>query len=453
MALPKSLVSREMLSQIPGIKCSRASIMPANSSGDFTYNPSGNSRVIFQVPAFENAYMNTQRSFITFKVKAKGTLAPDVMMTDGAHIFRRMLLKNAKGTVVEDIDHYGYLCQIKSNMQTKSSLEAKASTHKDLRVMKTDRNLNDTTDYSTERTVIHELQSGLLGHEQKFMVPLGAMAAGAGHCFQLELWLSDVKDVFSSSRGSSTTGTLSYDITDVSFDIELLEVDPTIMGNINSELQDGASIPLPFKTYRSHVSQISVGSQATINISESAHDVVAVYTVLKKQDAGNVMKKDMVELTRSDLLASPFNFIGGRHIIAAGILTPADVQVTKYSYRYASKYYPLAPVNMDSDSTLALENLVSGLELFDKMPYLSDTIKVGTEFVSRFETDTFMLAQNFKATNDTIINGLNSSSSGSPITIDLSFKTSVTGVECMSFVETNNVLYVGKGGQSGLVVN
>ena len=44
-------------------------------------------------------------------------------------------------------------------------------------------------------------------------------------------------------------------------------------------------------------------------------------------------------------------------------INATDGIVSKYSYKYGSKYYPLAPVNLIGDSTLALENIFSGFEL------------------------------------------------------------------------------------------
>jgi hypothetical protein len=102
---------------------------------------------------------------------------------------------------------------------------------------------------------------------------------------------------------------------------------------------------------------------------------------------------------------------------------------------------------------LALENIVSGFELQDRLPFMSDTMIIGDQVVSRFETDTFMIAQSFKATNDAIQNGLNSSATGAAIQIDLTFAGTVSNIEVTSFVESSNVLYISKNGSSGLVVN
>ena len=159
------------------------------------------------------------------------------------------------------------------------------------------------------------------------------------------------------------------------------------------------------------------------------------------------------------IVNDPYKFIGGRKTLAsatANTLTAADstYYVTKYSFKYGSKYYPLAPVDLDVDSTIALENIVAGFEMDDKMPFLAETIRLteGTS-VPRYEALDFMIAQNFKTTNDALINGLNAASTGSPVELTVKFNASVSDVELTSFVESTFVLYISKGGQSSLVSN
>jgi len=77
MAIPQGLVSREMLTQMSGIKSTRTSLTPTNSSGTFV--PSGNNRVIFQIPSYENSFINTKRSYIHFKLQATGANAADAI--------------------------------------------------------------------------------------------------------------------------------------------------------------------------------------------------------------------------------------------------------------------------------------------------------------------------------------------------------------------------------------
>ena len=130
-AIPRGLVSREMMKMIPGIKCVRTNILPANSSGNYSWSASSNNRITFQVPQFPNSYVNTKRSFIRFllKTSSNGVLIPQ------ANVFRRMLLKSSRGQVLEDIDNYDTLCRIFQNMKSEATLKGEATSSKDIRAV------------------------------------------------------------------------------------------------------------------------------------------------------------------------------------------------------------------------------------------------------------------------------------------------------------------------------
>lgn len=448
-AIPKGLVSREMLKQMPGIKSSRTQILPSNSSGDFTYSSSGNNRIIFQIPSFENSFINTKRSYIRFKLNAL-TNGVNALVSPHAPVFKRFLLKNTRGAVLEDCDSYDVLCRIMNNLKPKSQLESKKTTHKETRVEP------ELMSFSNGKNVIHELHSGVLGGHQEFLIPVSAMAATSGYAFQLELWLNDASKVFPMSINATTTNT--YSLTDVSYDVELVEVSPEIMSDINSELSQGSTIPIPYKSWRHHVSHIASGSDYKANISESAQNVQAIYTVMRPQAQGSSIVGSISD-NEKYVVNDPYKFIGGRKALVSNaareiLATNVNTFVSKYSFKYGSKYYPLAPVDLDVDSTIALENIVAGFELDDKMPFIAETIKLSDlTTVPRYEACDFMLAQNFKTTNDQMLNGLNAASTGSPIELNVKFNSTVSNVEITSFVESTNVLYISKGGMSALVSN
>ena len=449
-AIPKGLVSREQLRQMPGISCCRTSILPSNSSGDFSYTANGNNRIIFQIPAFENSFINTKRSYIRFKLTTTGANATNALVSSSAPVFRRLLLKSAKGSVLEDIDSYDTLCRVMSNMKGKNQLEGKKTTHKEMRVEP------ELQNFATGQNVIHELHSGVLGMTQEYLIPVSSMSATSGYAFQLELWLNDASKVLFGSKTAQVGN--DYKLTEVSYDVELLEVSPEIQSDINSELTSGATISIPYKSWRHHVSHMSSGSDYKANISESAQNVSAIYTVMRPQSQASSVVALVADKEKFQV-NDAYKFYGGRKVIASdqpATLTVADAPqyVTKYSYKYGSKYYPLAPVDLDADSTVALENIVSGFELDEKMPFIAETLKLtdGTT-VPRFECVDFMIAQNFKTTNDLIINGLNAASTGSPVEVNIKFNATVTNMEILSFVEQTNVLYIMKGGASSLVAN
>jgi len=194
------------------------------------------------------------------------------------------------------------------------------------------------------------------------------------------------------------------------------------------------------------------------NISESAINVNAIYSVIRNQNDGSSVKPSVDDVAQQKV-NDPFNFVGGRYRLESGganALTIAGVTpsfVKRYSYRYGSVYYPLAPVDLDVDSTVALENIIAGFELEDRMPLISGQVQLSTgAYVPRYEAGDFMICQNFKTTNDPLINGLNSGATGAPFDLNVSFGGSpVNNLEFVSFVESTNVLYISKGGASSMV--
>jgi len=447
-ALPKGLVSKQQLQMMGGIKTSRTNLLPSNASG--SYNPKGANRIIFSIPSFPNSFINTKRSYIRFKITSENN--DNALAAPSLFPFKRMMLKSGRGQVLEDIDSYDVLCRIMNNLKTESTVKSKKTTHKDSRVEP------DKSSYKNGKNCIHELHSGVLGSQQEYLIPVSAMQASSGAAFTLELWLSDVETVFPFS--TNATVATSYKLEEVSYDMELVEVTPDIMTDINTELSQGAQIPLPYKSMRQCSQVMSSSTEFKANISESAINVNAIYSVIRNQNAGTSVKPSIDDVAKQKV-NDPDNFVGGRFKLESGgadALTVAAVappHVKRYSYRYGSVYYPLAPVDLDGDSTVALENIIAGFEIEDKMPLISEQVKLSTgEYVPRFESGDFMICQNFKVTNDPILSGLNSGATARPIELNVSFGGGiVSNLEFISFVESTNVLYISKGGASSMVAN
>ena len=143
-AIPRGLVSRDMIKMIPGIKCLRTNILPSHHSGNHQFTSTASNKVTFQIPSFPNSYINTKRSFIRFvlKTSANGVLVPQ------ANPFRRLLLKSSRGQVLENIDNYDVLCRLFQNMKTKQTLEAEAVSTKDIRAVDVGKNFSKMTNAS-----------------------------------------------------------------------------------------------------------------------------------------------------------------------------------------------------------------------------------------------------------------------------------------------------------------
>ena len=447
-AIPRGLVSREMMKMIPGIKCVRTNVLPANSSGNYSWSASSNNRITFQVPQFPNSYVNTKRSFIRFllKTSSNGVLVPQ------ANVFRRMLLKSSRGQVLEDIDNYDTLCRIFQNMKTEATLKGEATSSKDIRAVDVAKNFTNMTN-ANGQNVRHHLMSGILGDHQEFLIPISALAAGSGFAFQLELFLNDDAKVV----GSTNTSAASYSLEEVSYDMELVEVSDAIQADINSELASGSQIPLPYKSWRSFNTALSgAGTQHKVDIAESAINAEKIYSVITPQSWTQKQSVTAAKYLGTDY--DPYRFYGGRKAVSAsGAFTSPTDYVTKYNWRYGSVYYPSAPIELNQDSTVALETTLATFDLKgNELPFMAHQETDATGSAPRFESRDFILAHNFNKTPEKMLSGLNMASSGAPVSLSLHFNTNpnaATPKAIQTFIESSNTLYIKPDGASSLIAN
>jgi hypothetical protein len=69
----------------------------------------------------------------------------------------------------------------------------------------------------------------------------------------------------------------------------------------------------------------------------------------------------------------PYTFSGGRKAVSAsGAFTSPTDYVTKYNWRYGSVYYPSAPIELNQDSTVALETTLATFDLKgNELPFMT----------------------------------------------------------------------------------
>ena len=72
VALPRSLVAPPQVNGDDRVKSSSVKILPANASS--TYSPTSGNRIVFNVPAYPKAFINPQRSYLSFSIKKTGIL-------------------------------------------------------------------------------------------------------------------------------------------------------------------------------------------------------------------------------------------------------------------------------------------------------------------------------------------------------------------------------------------
>ena len=172
---------------------------------------------------------------------------------------------------------------------------------------------------------------------------MGLFESSGGMSFSIELYLA--RPEMACKSEASTPTAVDFEITDVKLMTEVVHMEEEVMRAFNSMVLEGGAVSIPFKSYRLHKSHITASQNRVIaNISESAHNVEKVYSVLmrqsKSQKAGRTDELDDV----SDAIG----FFGG--IDAKTNPAQPAVIVDKWQYRYGTKYYP--PARVENNGTV-----------------------------------------------------------------------------------------------------
>ena len=445
-AVPKQLLSMPKVSGIKGIDNKIHSIYPVNATGNTQFAYDGNNVISFMIPAYARGFFNPQRSFVHFNIQTqKGWVA------DGTPIFNRMVLRSGNGAVLEDIQGYSAIQRCLENFESVCAKQAKA---------------NITNDYSYSRwldgkmdtaaiteinengtTVYHQLLSGILGKSQQHYIPVGLFNASGGFAFELQLYLED--PVVCCLKTTGETSNPQYVISDVSLQMEIVNMPAQLTDRLDAELYNNNKVSIPYSTFRLHHSYIPSGSQQVeLQVSESAHDLEAIYTLIRTQ----LLTTKTPTADDTDY-ADNLYFLGGHPDRTKDKNDAAfsSTTVDSYQFRYDTKYYPAKRAEMgDNDTKLALLNALHTLDKMGEDCYAGAMLADGK---SNWDAGgTFCIIQNFKSSRDDYYNALNSSSTGAPVEMSLSLKkAAASALRVEHFVKSNYTLNIIKGGQTTLI--
>ena len=90
VALPRNLVAPPVVQGDDRVKSSSVKILPANANS--TYSPTSGNRIVFNIPAYAKAFINPQRTYLSFNIKKTGNEA-DGRLVDGIPWIDRLDLK------------------------------------------------------------------------------------------------------------------------------------------------------------------------------------------------------------------------------------------------------------------------------------------------------------------------------------------------------------------------
>jgi len=455
MALPIEMFAPTLPQAYEGLKTKVIELQPANATGTTKFGANGANRIMFNLPAYPNAYLQTSRSFLSFRGKVKcgstNSNGHSVAFKDGLPVFERLVVRGGNGVLLEDIRDYEVIERMLSNLDDWNHIYADSHEIGDFRAQRDATGLKgeifmagaanagkyggteNGIDFQ-EKTYRKPLISGIFGKDQDKALPIGLMSATGGFAFQVELYLNSNEKVCEDLNESGVEQP-TYELSDVKLTLSLLETPADVYARLNARLVQNDRYVLPFKRLQSHKHYLdATGTKFNINIHESAKNVERLMAVMRPQ-GGNKL-----------------DFVGG---------ADSDHKIKMFQTRYGTMYHPQAPIEVmsEKDSTLMLSHALAGMDMLEAgQPLLGTWFDYGTGGTAnkcvRWEYTDFMLLQSYKTSKDEVANGLNSLSSGAPIVLDLTFSTraaTAEALEMLVFMVEDQKMVLGNGGSIALM--
>lgn len=448
MSLPNEIRSIPLIMGNDSVECTKIKLLPANATGNTAFTATTNNRVVFNIPAYPNSFINPKRSYISFKGKVASTVALDkARFVDGLPVIERLVLRAGNGVILEDIQDYYLIERILNSAMDKESLEAKGDLVGDRRAYitgtgtstATGQVANIYTEDKAGRIFTKDLLSGVLGKHQDMYVPVGLFETSGGFSFQLELYLATNAIACRNDTGANA---VSYELTDMRMNLEIVQFEDEIMRIFNTAVLKGNAIEMPFKSFRLHRSVVQGVQSIDVNITESAHNIDQVYTAILPTTYANTQKAGAFT-TADELTTDNLSGDGGTSS------SNSNYQVKMYQFRYGTKYYPTDKVenNGTTDTNATYLASMSSIDALSKPTWLASRSVSGT----RNWENNYFIAQGFKTfAGRNVLNGLNTSSSGAPLQLFLEFIGNAT-VIINSFVQAQHRLHIKAGGMASLI--
>jgi len=456
-ALPKQLMSLPKVHMHKGVKAETHSIHPVNATGNTEFAYGGNNVISVMIPAYSRGFFNPARSQLHFNV----TTPTGVYMAQGNPVFNRMLLRSGNGQVLEDINGLSSVERALSNFESITHKHANAARTGDFRVpmvtSTSDIGAAQLTELYTNTTKIEkDFVSGLLGKGQKYYLPVGMFNASGGYSFEIQLFLEDPK-IACVKDDAATDLDYGYKLTDVNLQMEIVTMSQAITDRIDTELYSNNKVSIPYSTFRQHLSYVPANSKGVeLSISDSAHDLECIYTLIRKQNLNVDALWDANGKYQGFKGGDNLSFLGG-HLnrtkdAAASTNSEMLGTVDTYQFRYDTDYFPNRRAEMSpKDNKLALINAIHTLDLPNKDAFASSIMADGTSVWD--QGGTFAIVQDFKnAKDEGVLSGLNSSATGAPLELSITFKKAQSeALRVEHFVKSNLTLNIMKGGQTSII--
>jgi len=447
VALPRNLVAPPVVQGDDRVKSSSVKILPANANS--TYSPTSGNRIVFNIPAYAKAFINPQRTYLSYTVKKTGTEA-DSRLVDGVPWIDRMTLK--AGTVmVEDIQNYALLERLDSLYETEDHNLSRAWIEGDYSSVTRKYTggsgaLGETilnrviAEQTSGRQYQKPLLSGVIGKDQDFYLPVGMLNASGSQALQMELFLAPNDQVV--TRNTGVTASPGYELSEVCLHLSVCELPERALKIFQSAVLSGGTVSLPYKTTRCFQQHIPSGqTHIDFNIVENSKDAEKVMVAMRDQTLASGYCTADVNGTTNDCFA----LRGGEE---------SGSVISKYQFRYGTEQFPPAPVEVrdNAGTTPAILHGLASCDMLHRSPRLCAIDPIGVDGATSspgkplFETTGFHILQGFKTSSDPLENGLNTAVGGSPIELKLDFSAQNTNLSMFAFVVSNYHLNIGSNG-------
>ena len=438
VALPRNLVAPPVISGDDRVKSSSVKILPANANS--TYSPTSGNRIVFNIPAYAKAFINPQRTYLSYTIKKTGTQA-DSRLVDGIPWIDRMTLK--AGTVmVEDVQNYALLERMEALYEPSDHAEGRAWLNGDYSDIL--RKYTDGTSSKAEtildkaiaeqtagRNYVKPMLSGVIGKGQEYYVPVGMLNASGSQALQMELFLAANDQVV--TRNTSVTSSPGYELSEVALHIEVVELPERALKAFNSAILSGGTVKLPYKTTRCFQQHVPSGqTHIDFNIVENSKDAEKVLVGMRPQSKVSGYTTADVNGSTDDAFA----LRGGEN---------SGSVISKYQFRYGTEQFPPAPVEV-RDNAGTTPAILHGLASCDMLNRSTRLTSIDIDGAPVYENNGFFIALGLKTSNDPIENGLNTAAGGAPIELKLDFSAQNTNLSMFAFVRSNYHLNIGSTG-------
>ena len=409
-AIPKSLVPMPKPRQVAGIKSNTIELSPTNGSLTTTYNPLD--RIIFQIPAYPNGFLDVSKSYLRFKptLTTDGT---NVGFADGIPLFERMIVKSGSGAILEDIQDVDLLENLLEGVKEKSSGSARGA------LDGSGLTLAQKLARQNGKNITKRLCGGVFGEGQEYYIPLHLM--GGPYALEVELVLNSVARALVGDAASGLT--LGYTITNLVFVLEVVNMPEDVCKKLDSAICGGEAVSVPFSTYRSyrHTIPQDVSTQS-LQIHEVSPNVEQVWMAMQK-----------VTLDQDETL------------LLDGGSESADNKLAEYQFRYADRYMPLQPAkDLNNGSSQALEAVIKATGVSN--PAVCELVSG----VAKYFSTRFFVVQDFQTDKD-LISGVSTQAHAGPIETFLKFSANTTEpLRATHFAKTSQNINVSKDGVAGL---